>query len=279
MIAAVAELRELATPPLEIARCDVVEHEDAVLEVALGEDLLDRALAAAQEVEGGVEFVLVDLAQAERGAERVGGRRLAELARRRQLGGRLDDPRHDHGEDQLGPPLRPLRQGLVEPEPAHNPEHRGDVAVRQRPGDLEALGGERQQGLAREHPAQAVDLRLRPMGDVGERARLDLAAHSIALAQQDGRRRIAVRDSRNVHDKRKSHPRANYNRYFTCLQLCCKSSQTSAKPHLRPQILAEVRFRRGVSVTRRSSRAAPSQAAPNSTWLMRSQARSEGGGL
>jgi hypothetical protein len=34
MIAAVAELRELATPPLEIARCDVIQHEDAVLEVA-----------------------------------------------------------------------------------------------------------------------------------------------------------------------------------------------------------------------------------------------------
>ena len=133
------------------------------------------SLAAAQKVEGGVELVLVDLAEAEHGAERVGGGRLAELARGRELGGRLDDPRHDHGEDQLGPPLRPLRQHLVEPEPAHRPEHRGDMAVRQRAGDLEALGAERRQGLAGQHPAQAVDLRLRPIGDVGERARLDLA--------------------------------------------------------------------------------------------------------
>ena len=41
MIAAVAELRQFAAPPLQIARGDVVEHEHAVLEVALGEDLLD----------------------------------------------------------------------------------------------------------------------------------------------------------------------------------------------------------------------------------------------
>lgn len=75
------------------------------------------------------------------------------------------------------------------------------MAVRQRAGDLEALGTERHEGLAGEHPAQAVDLRLQPVGEVGERARLDLAALAIALTQQDGRRRIAVRDARDVHDK------------------------------------------------------------------------------
>ena len=58
MIAAVAELRQFAPPPLQIARGDVVEHEHAILEVVLGEDLLDAGLVAAQEVEGGVKFVL-----------------------------------------------------------------------------------------------------------------------------------------------------------------------------------------------------------------------------
>ncbi len=204
MVAAVAELRQLAAPPFEVARGDVVEHEHAVLEMALSEDLLDARLAAAQKVEGGVEFVLVDLAEAEHGAERVGGGRLAELARGRELGGRLDDPRHDHGEDQLGPPLRPLRQHLVEPEPAHRPEHRGDMAVRQRAGDLEALGFERHKSLPSEHPSKALDLGLRPVRDVGEGARLDLAPLAIALAQEDGGRRIAVWDARDVHDQLKS---------------------------------------------------------------------------
>ena len=70
--------------------------------MTLSEDLLDARLAAAEKVEGGVKLVLVDLAEAEHGAERVGGGRLAQAARGRELGGRLDDPRHDHGEDQLG---------------------------------------------------------------------------------------------------------------------------------------------------------------------------------
>src|SRR5271157_5689660 len=52
--------RDNAPPPLQIARGDVVEHEHAILEVALGEDLLDGGLAAAQKVEGGVKLVLVD---------------------------------------------------------------------------------------------------------------------------------------------------------------------------------------------------------------------------
>jgi len=60
----------------------------------------------------------------------MGGGRLAELARIRELGGRLDDPRHNHGEDQPGPALRPLRQRLIEPEPARHPERGGDMAVR-----------------------------------------------------------------------------------------------------------------------------------------------------
>ena len=51
MISAVAELRQFAPPPLQIARGDVVEHEHAILEVALGQDLLDAGLTAAQEIE------------------------------------------------------------------------------------------------------------------------------------------------------------------------------------------------------------------------------------
>src|SRR5208337_4528638 len=249
MIAAVAELRQFAAPPLQIARGDVVEHQHAFLEVALGEDLLDAGLAAAQKIEGGVELVLVDLAEAEHGAERVGCRRLAELTRGRELRGRLDDPRHDHGEDQPGPALRSLRQRLVEPEPAHRPEHGGDVTVRQRAGDLEALGSERHERLAGEHPAQAVDLLIRPVGDIGERARLDLASLAIALTQQDGGRRIAVGNARYVHDQLESRPRPEINNNITCLQIGRKSPQTSTIPRLRPQRPPEVRVRAGLATT------------------------------
>ena len=79
----------------------------------------------------------------------MGGGRLAELARGRELGGRLDDPRYDHGEDQPGPALGSVRQHPVEPEPAHRPKRGGDMAVRQRALDLEAPGSERREGLPR----------------------------------------------------------------------------------------------------------------------------------
>ena len=242
MIAAVAELRQFAATPLQIARGEVVEHEHAVLEVAPSKDFLDARLAAAQKIEGGVELVFVDLAEAQHGAERVGGGRLAELARGRELGGRPDDPRHDHGEGQFCPALGSLRQHLVEPEPARRPERGGDMDVRRRPGDLKALGSERRQGLPRQHPAQTVDLRLRPVGDVGEGARLDLAVLPITLAQQHGGRRIAVWDARDVHVQLESrHPGTVNHNKITCLHIRRRSPQTPTTPRLSALLLAEVR--------------------------------------
>src|SRR5271166_3502678 len=90
-----------------------------------------------------------------------------------------------------GPPCR-ARAGA----PSRAPRRRGRAPARgrSRSARLRAAAG-----LAGEHPAQAVDLRLRPIGDVGERARLDLAALAIALAQEHGGRRITVWDARDVH--------------------------------------------------------------------------------
>ena len=62
-VAAVAETGELATPALEIAGGDVVEHQRAVLQMPPRQRLLDRRLRRAQQIEGTVELVLVDLAQ------------------------------------------------------------------------------------------------------------------------------------------------------------------------------------------------------------------------
>jgi hypothetical protein len=76
----------------------------------------------------------------------VSGGRLAEL-RGRELRGRLEDPSHDHGEDELGAALGSLRQHFVELEPAHRPEHGGDMVVPQRALDLEAFGSGRRDAL------------------------------------------------------------------------------------------------------------------------------------
>src|SRR5208337_4483004 len=92
-------------------------------------------------------------------------------------------------------------------------------------------------------PAQAVDLRLRPVGNVGEGARLDLAVLAIALAQEHGWRRIAVRDARDVHDQLESRRPGAVNNHITCLQIRRKSPQSRTNPHLPAKRNSEVRAR------------------------------------
>src|SRR3954470_10845664 len=52
---------------------------------------------------------------------------------------------------------------------------------------------------ALEHAAQALDGSGRPVGEVAQRAFAHLAALAIALAQQDGGRRVPVRDGFDIH--------------------------------------------------------------------------------
>ena len=158
--------------------------------MALGENFFDGGLAEARKVEGDVELVLVDLAQAEHGASEwaavasLSWRAVASLAAGSMIRATI------MATISLARRSGPFGSILLSPS-RRSPEHGGDVAMRQRTGDLGALGGERNTNLSGEHPAQALDLGLRPIGDVGERARLDLAALAIAFAQQDGGRRIA----------------------------------------------------------------------------------------
>jgi len=65
----VTELGERTAAPLEVARGDVVEHQRAVLEMALCQGGFDLWLAFEQPVERRVEFIFVDLAQIEHRAE------------------------------------------------------------------------------------------------------------------------------------------------------------------------------------------------------------------
>src|SRR3954463_4137296 len=52
---------------------------------------------------------------------------------------------------------------------------------------------------ALEHATQALDVSGRPVGKVAQRAFAHLAALAIALAQQDGGRRVPVRDGFDIH--------------------------------------------------------------------------------
>jgi hypothetical protein len=138
--------------------------------VPLGECRLDLRLCLSQQVERGVKLVLVDVAEAEHGAERVGGGGFAELPGRREFGGGLDHPRDDHGERQPGQPHRLAGQQPVEAELARHPEHGGNVAMRQGALDADLLGRCGEAGLTFQYPAQGFDLVVRPVGQIGQRA-------------------------------------------------------------------------------------------------------------
>jgi hypothetical protein len=72
-------------------------------------------------------------------------RRLVESARGGQLGGGIDQPRHDRGQRQQPCARRSRRHQLggldarVQPKAPGGAEHGGDVAVRQRAQDLKPL--------------------------------------------------------------------------------------------------------------------------------------------
>ena len=72
-VAAVAAPGQRAASALEVGGGEVVEDEGVVAEVLGGQPGLDGRLAGAEPVEGGVELVLLDLAEIEEGAEGGGG--------------------------------------------------------------------------------------------------------------------------------------------------------------------------------------------------------------
>jgi len=95
------------------------------------------------------------------------------------------------------------RQHPLEPEPAPGAQRRRHVPVRQAAQHPQRPIGQRR-GLVAQHPAQGLDLGRRPLRQVGQRALADLVAVAEALAQQDGRRRVAVRDAFDVHGQLES---------------------------------------------------------------------------
>jgi len=133
-VTVVPELGQLAGATLEIGRTDVVEHQRAVLQVAPGQRLLDALLLFDQPVEGAVKLLLVDRPEPEHLAERASRGLIVEQPCRRQLRGRPDQPRNDHGDAQChlicGLPAA-LRQQPIEPELAQGPQRRRDMAMRQ----------------------------------------------------------------------------------------------------------------------------------------------------
>ena len=200
-VAIVAEPGEFAAAPLQVARRHVVEHQRAVTQMLAGERRFDRLLALAEPVDGSIKFILIDHSKAENVAEAgcCGGR--IEHAGRGQLGGRRNQSGHDHGNNEIAGAVAGRTENAIEADVTQRAEHGGDMAVRQRAPHDDALLVGRGRGAAFEERAQPLDEFARPVREVGDGALLDLCALPIALAQQDGGRRIPVRYGFNIHGK------------------------------------------------------------------------------
>jgi hypothetical protein len=192
-------LGEWAAASLDIARGDVVEHQRAALEVTLGQRGFDLGLTFEQPVERGVEFIFVDLSQIEHRAEAGGRGSRVEGFGGRKLGDGRNQPRHDHGDDQIAAAVTNRSQQPIETNLSQCAEYGRDMAVGQRALDRDGLLAGRQHGATLEQGAQTFDQGRRPVAEIEQRAFLDLVAVAIALAQQDGGGRIAVGDGFDIH--------------------------------------------------------------------------------
>src|SRR5438477_6623836 len=71
-VPAVAELAQGAAAPLQVAGGDVVKHQDAILEMTLGQGLLDGGLTLEQPIEGPIELLPLHAAQPQQRADTGG---------------------------------------------------------------------------------------------------------------------------------------------------------------------------------------------------------------
>ena len=97
-----------------------------------------------------------------------------------------------------------LRQNPIEPDLAQCAQSRCHMTVRQTAQQRQSVLIRRSYSFVTQHAAQCFESRRRPMRKVSERAPPEFVAVAIALAQQNRRRGIAIRDALNVHGQLES---------------------------------------------------------------------------
>src|ERR1700730_5505279 len=167
--------------------------------MAFGEGRLDRRLAARQPVECAIELVLVDYPQTELLAE-AGGRG---VRRQRAGGGKfgtgIENAAAHEGQDEVAAAVAVWAELPIEADLARCAEDRVNMTMRQRADDGNGILVLGNNGAAFEQCLEAGDPLARPVGEGQERGLLDLASLAVALAQQDGRGRVAIGDGFHIH--------------------------------------------------------------------------------
>jgi hypothetical protein len=198
-VTAVAELGQRAAAAFQIARRDIVKHQGAAGEVPFGQRRLDRRLAYGQPVEGSVELVLVDHPQTELLAQAGAGGIGRQRAGGGELGAGIDNTVDDESQDEITAAVACGAEQAIKANLARRAERRSDMPMRQRTDNDDALLVLGDDGAAFEQHLETGNPLARPVGQVEQGALFDLAALAVALAQQDGRGRVAIRDRFDVH--------------------------------------------------------------------------------
>ena len=118
-----------------------------------------------------------------------------------EFGSRLDDAGNDHGDDEIALAAGKRIEDGIQMQVAQATEYGGDMAVRQRTGDVEGLrqrsrGDSQRAGQCR---AEGVNLMRGEMSDIGDGASFDFAVEAIGFAEEDGGRGVAVGHGGDVH--------------------------------------------------------------------------------
>jgi hypothetical protein len=136
-VPAIAVLRELTVPPLQIRRAHIVEHQRAVFQVTPRQATLDAHLLPAEPIQRRVDLTFLNGAEVEDAAQ-AGARR---FRRQRPHGGQLgagrDDPAGNHGQRQVALARRHAAEQPRQVELAHHAKHGCNMAMRQGALDLE----------------------------------------------------------------------------------------------------------------------------------------------
>ncbi len=85
------------------------------------------------------------------------------------------------------------------------------MAVRRTAGHGESVALGRNDGAAFEHATQTLDVCRGPIGQIAEHALPNLATLAVAFVQQDGGRRIPVRDGSDIHGRWWAYLDGQYN--------------------------------------------------------------------
>ena len=181
--------------PGVVAPAEVVEQQGALREVALGELVLDAALAGQEPVEGFIKLAVLDLAEAEFPAEGAGGGFGAEAPGAGELGSGLEEALDEHGQDEVALAGGAGGQEVVEADPAEEAEEEGDVSVGEGAEDLPSVGGRGAGAAVLEALADGLDEVAGEMGDVAEGLVLDLAVLAVSAAEEMGSVGLALVDA------------------------------------------------------------------------------------